>query len=167
MKSPYLLNEHRLADILAAIQVMGSHLWDTRQLEHWKSNIGQTPQSAPTWDEIFAQHPEFFGQIEYDGKQSYFLRLRRAYERTIDPTSLRELSDVEIEQMKDTGTYNTAKLARRALLPQQIEALMKVAIELQVRAGALDDRRRWWLPLIAAGLGFVGALAGSLVNKLL
>ena len=167
MKSPYLAHDHRLADILAAIQVMGSHLWDTRQLDHWKSILGQRPQSAETWNELFAQHPEFFGEVEYEGKNSNFLRLRRAYERTIDPISLRELSDLEIQEMKEKNAYNSAKLARRVLTPQQIEALMKVAIELQVRAGALNDRRRWWLPLMTAGLGFVGALAGSLVNKLL
>lgn len=167
MKSPYLAHEHRLADILAAIQVMGSHLWDSRPIEHWKTHLGPAPQSAATWEALFAQHPEFFGDIVYDDRTTYFLRLRRAYERTIDPTSLRELSDVEIQQRKEADTYNSAKLARRPLTPPQIEALMKAAIELQVRAGALDDRRRWWLPLLAAALGFLGALAGSLVNKLM
>jgi hypothetical protein len=166
MKSPYLDNEHRLADILAAIQVMGSHLWDSRNTEDWKRHLGEKPQSALSWEALFAEHPEFFGQADWGGKTLHFLRLRRAYERTIDPNSLRELTDSEIEALKDKNEYDKARLARRTLTPEQVEALMNAAIELQVRAGALADRKRWWLPALTAGLGFLGALAGSLVKLL-
>jgi hypothetical protein len=166
MKSPYLGNEHRLADILAAIQVMGTHLWDSRPIDHWQPNLGEKPQSAKSWDELFLEHPEFFGEAQWDDKKIYFLRLRRAYEKTIDPNSLKELTDAEIEELKSSEKYNSRKLSRRPLTPQQTESLIKAAIELQVRAGALDDRKRWWLPLLSAGLGFLGALAGSLVKLL-
>ncbi len=162
MKSPYLTHDQRLADILAAIQVMGSHLWDSRPIEHWKQNLGPMPQSAASWEELFSQHPEFFGTSEFEGVTSHSLRLRRAYERTIDVSSLRELSDTELKELRESDRYFKTKIARRALLPSQIEALMKTAIELQVRAGAMDDRRKWWLPLAAAVLSFVGALIGSL-----
>ena len=99
-----------------------------------------------------------------DGAELHYLRLRRAYERTVDPDTLRELTDVEIKQLKDSNQYDNARLARRPLVASQVEALMKTAIELQVRAAALEDRSRWWLPLAAAVLGFVGAVLGSLLK---
>ena len=163
MQSPYLA-EHRLADILAAIQVMGSHVWDSRPLEHWKPHLGAEPQSTTSWEVVFAQHPEFFGTQEWEGRQQYFLRLRRAYERTVDPVSLKEISDQQLQELKAHDGYATAKLARRALTPLQVEALMKTAIELQDRASALADRTRWWIPLAAALLAFLGAVLGSILK---
>jgi hypothetical protein len=164
-KSPYLSDPHRLADILAAIQVFGSHRWDSREMKDWQEHLGEKPQSGKSWELVLAEHPEFFGT--YLGKQGqmyHYLRLRRAYERTVDPDTLRELTDVDIRDLRDRGQYATAKLARKALAGSQVEALMKTAIELQVRAAALEDRTKWWLPLAAAALGFAGALLGSLLN---
>jgi hypothetical protein len=165
VKSPYLAHALRLADVLAAIQVMGSHLWDSRPVEDWKLNLGERPQSIASWEELFTAHPEFFGSRKSnDGRMLYYLRLRRAYERTIDPTSLDELSAEEIETRKKSGSYESDKLSRRGLTPEQVETLMKTAIELQVRAAALEDRSKWWIPLAAAVLGFVGAVLGSLLK---
>lgn len=163
MKSPYLI-DHRLADVLAAIQVMGSTVWDSRPIENWTPHLGDRPQSAQTWNALFDEHPEFFGTREWEGHPLYFLRLRRAYERTVDPVSLKEISNEKLEDLKAKGEYANAKLARRSLAPSQVEALMKTAIELQVRAAALADRARWWVPLAAAVLGFGGAVLGSLLK---
>ncbi len=164
-RSPYLSSPHRLADILAAIQVFGSQRWDSREIKDWKTVLGDTPQSGATWEEVLAAHPEFFGvSTRTDGTALHYLRLRRAYERTVDPDTLRELDDVEIKALKDAGKYDSIKLARRPLTSDQVETLMKTAIELQVRAAALEDRSRWWLPLAAAVLGFVGAVLGSFLK---
>jgi len=164
-KSPYLAHPQRLADVLVAIQVMGSSLWDSREIKDWQAQLGDRPQSLSGWEALFAQHPEFFGSHERDGgRMLHWLRLRRAYERTIDPESFSELLPEEIEQLKTSGAFAKARLARRALSPAQVEALMKTAIELQVRAGALEDRSRWWLPLLAAVVGFLGAVLGSLLK---
>jgi hypothetical protein len=166
MKSAYLVHDKRLPDILAAIQVMGSHVWDRRTLDDWKSYLGNKPQSASAWESLFNDHPEFFGWVDFDGKTFYFLRLRGAFERTVDPISLRELNAEEIATLKKNNQYWESKIARRTLPPSTLEALMKAAIELQVRAAALDDRKRWWIPLLTAALGFVGALVGSLAKSL-
>ena len=165
-RSPYLSNPHRVADILAAIQVFGSHRWDSREMKDWKENLGDAPQSGSSWEEVLAEHPEFFGVYigKEDKKTYHYLRLRRAYERTIDPDTLRELTDKDIKELRDKGAFYTTKLARKALAASQVEALMKTAIELQVRAAALEDRTRWWLPLAAAALGFIGALLGSFIK---
>jgi hypothetical protein len=160
--SPYLLYQGRLADVIAAIQVLGSHLWDSREIKDWKKNIGEKPLSANEWETIFMDHPEFFGKDIRDGRAFYFLRLRRAYEQTVDTNTLRELSEQELAQYKAHDSYNPDNLARRVLTPNQIEALIKAAVELQVRAAAFEDRKRWWwIPLLSAALSFLGALSGA------
>ena len=164
MKSPYLV-EHRLADVLCAIQVMGSHAWDSRKIEDWQENLGSKPQSANTWEDVLADHPEFFGSRVWKENRLHFLRLRRSYERTVDPETFMELPPEDIRQLKQSGEFHNSRLSRKALLPTQVEALMKTAIELQVRAAVLADRRRWWIPIAAAALGFGGAVVGSLFKS--
>jgi hypothetical protein len=160
--SPYLLHQGRLADVIAAIQVLGSHLWDSREIKDWKKNIGEKPLSANEWETIFMDHPEFFGKDISDGRELYFLRLRRAYEQTVDTKTQRELPEQELAQYKAHDSYNPDNLARRALTPNQIEALIKAAVELQVRAAAFEDRKRWWwTTLLSAALSFLGALSGA------
>lgn len=161
-RSPYLKNQDRLADVIAAIQVMGSHLWDSREIEDWKRNLGNKPQSANNWQRIFSDHPEFFGS----DKTFYFLRLRRAYEQTVDSKTSRELSEQEINEYKACEAKNPDNLTRRVLSPNQIETLIKAAIELQARAAALETANRWWIPLLCAALGFSGALVGSLLKPI-
>jgi hypothetical protein len=164
MKSPYLL-EHRLADVLAAIQVMGSTTWDSRPIEDWQLVLPKRPLSAESWDTFFQQHPEFFGVRDHPARgPHYFLLLRRSYPKTIDPDTGRTLTFEELNELKSTGRYRYARLARRVLTPDQVSSLMDAAIELQVRAAALVDRGRWWIPLAAATLAFAGALLGSLLK---
>jgi hypothetical protein len=66
-KSPYLKHSSRLADIITAIQVMGSYPQRvSRKLEKWEKRLG-APISAPKWDDIMKEHPEFFRiREEYD-----------------------------------------------------------------------------------------------------
>jgi hypothetical protein len=156
IKSPYLKNPHQLSDVLTAIQVMGTQKWDNRT----RGLLGDSPQSAATWAKLFDARPEFFGSRIW-----YHLRLRHADERTFNPVTLHELTEQEI---KDWGDKNKdGILSRKPLMPSQIEALMKTAIELQVRAAALEDRTRWWIPLVAAFLGFIGAVGGAALGSML
>jgi|688.fasta_scaffold76245_5 hypothetical protein len=160
--SPYLLHQGRLADVIAAIQVLGSHLWDSREIKDWKENIGEKPLSANEWEAVFMDHPEFFGKDISDGREYHFLRLRRAYEQTVDTKTQRELSEQELAHYKAHDSYSPNNLARRVLTPNQIEALIKAAVELHVRAAAFQDRKRWWwIPLLSAALSFLGALSGA------
>jgi hypothetical protein len=164
-QSPYLSSPHRLADVLAAIQVFGTHRYASRSLLDWSQILGERPQSARTWQEVLSAHPEFFGSSEQDdGQNFYFLRLRRSMQRTVDPETQHEYTPAEIKQLKQTGQYDDLRLVRRTLGSGQIEALMKTAIELQIRAAALEDRSRWWPVLTPAILGLVGVLVGSLLR---
>jgi len=163
-RSPYLKHQDRLADVLAAIQVLGSHPWDSREIQDWKTNIGDKPQSTDKWQSIFSDHPEFFGSDNRGDKTFYFLRLRRAYEQTVDTEASKDLSPQELTEYKAREPYEPDKLARRVLSPNQIETLIKAAVELQARAAALETANCWWIPLLCDALGFSGALVGSLLK---
>jgi hypothetical protein len=60
MGSAYLKNPRRLADLIAAIQVLGTYKFSSRAAEKWKKRLGRTPVSAGNWTGIFQEHPEFF-----------------------------------------------------------------------------------------------------------
>ena len=62
-ESPYLSNSRRLADILAAIQVMGAYTFASRKYDAWVEKLGD-PLSAKSWNFIFSEHPEFFSVSE-------------------------------------------------------------------------------------------------------
>lgn len=61
-QSPYLSHQHRLADVVAAIQVMGIYSYSARTIDSWAEILGQKPRSASSWGSIFNEHPEFFGR---------------------------------------------------------------------------------------------------------
>jgi hypothetical protein len=168
-KSTYLDHPQRLADIMAAIQVMGTHVWDTRPVEHWVNVLGRWPLSVETkkWDDVFDRHPEFFGKEIWRTKKEkegieefvYYLRWRRAGERTFNPDNLKELNNDEIEALKAGGIYEDKRLTRKPLTPEQIGTLLTAAIDLQDRAISFEARSRWWLPVV---ISFVTALFGIL-----
>lgn len=177
-KSAYLEHEQRLADIMAAIQVMGTHIWDTRPIEDWVKVLGERPLSVETgkWQDLFEKHPEFFGKEIWSRKKReegievylYYLRWRRAYERTIETESLKELTSDEIERLKADKTYNERKIARKALTPEQVGTLLTAAIGLQDQAFEFEARKRWWLTLVislgTALLGLLGVVVGAMLK---
>lgn len=136
--SPYLSNSRRLADILAALQVMGAYTFSSRKYDSWVEKLGE-PLSAASWDLIFAEHPEFF---RVSGEW-VSLRWRHGYDRTYSHEQARDLAHDEIAGLTDD---QRGKLTRKPLTSDQIEALMKTAIELHSRAVAHQQERRWLTP---------------------
>ncbi len=101
---------------------------------------------------IFADHPEFF---RINGEW-ISLRMRHGSERTFSPTLGRDLGKPEVDALSDEDRGN---LTRKPLSPEQIETLMKTAIELHARGVAHQQERRWLTPLLFALLGtIVGAV---------
>lgn len=69
-KSPYLINENRLADVIAAIRVMGTYKFYKLSFAGWSDRIYGDEPKAECWKNIFIEHPEFFRLDEKKEKGS-------------------------------------------------------------------------------------------------
>ena len=154
-QSKYLAHSDRLADVIAAIQVMSTFKFANREVAKWEDSIGRIPKSSATWLTIFEDHPEFFRVSE----GSVSLVWRRAYERVYDTVSGKELSPQEIQALHENARYD---LSRAPLTPEQTTALIEVAIKLQNQAIARRQELRWWVPVI---VGCLGVLIGALLKS--
>jgi hypothetical protein len=155
--SPYLSDAARLADVLAAIQVMASYPWATRDESRWHEKLG-SPLSANDWMTLFHEHPEFFRVNHEDGVT---LRWRHGYDKTFLVDELRELSSTEIDKI---SPERRKELTRKPLTEAQIETLLKTAIELHTRAVAHAQERRWLTPLL---FGLLGVILGAVLQAAL
>lgn len=154
-QSPYLKHQARLADVIAALQVMGTYKFASRKLVDWEKSIGRTPLSAPSWLVVFEEHPEFF-RIKGDWIS---LVWRRASEKLYDTRSGNELSKEQVDSLSDE---EKRKISRAPLSPEQVTALIEVAINLQTQSIARRNELRWWVPLLVGAIGIaIGAVIKS------
>ena len=156
--SPYVKNPARLADLIAAIQVMGTYRFASRRLEKWEKRLGRNPVSAPNWLAIFRQHPEFF-TIQDD-----FVSLvwRRSKERNYDTFERKLLSRTEAQGMAATDPEQDAtRLSRPPLDTAEISKLVDIAVSLHERGINHKQERRWWYTAAIA----VVSLLVSLVSR--
>lgn len=152
-KFPYLIDQ-RLERVLAAIQILGSYEWASREVSSWSEKL-ENEHEKDDWLQVFYDHPEFF-RISSDGYVS--LRWRHGYDRIYSVKDRKELSPQEIKEYKQqTGAE---KLSRKPLTPEQIAGLMNTAIELHNGTIARRRERRWFAPLIFPVLG---AMLGGIV----
>jgi len=145
--APYLSHGRRLADVLAALQVLGSYTFSSCKQSTWAEKLGM-PLSAEAWAVVFEEHPEFF---RVNGEW-VTLRWRHGYDRIFAHEHRRELSSDEISVLTEEQRAN---LTRRSLTSEEIGVLMKTAIELHTREIAHSQERRWLTPLLFALLGTI------------
>jgi hypothetical protein len=166
MKDPYL-KEGRLADVIAAVQVMASAKRPEGKITNWVESLeGKVnKKTIAHWTSIFQDHREFFLVYTLEGESEIkaALRLRYAF-KSYDPETWIEYKPEDLRQL---DKQIRDRLTTRPLTGDQIQALLNTVIELNNRALAEQSARRWWIPLITALLGFVGAIAGGLLSGLL
>lgn len=133
--SPYL-KSNRIQDIIGALQIMGSSRNYKMSVEDWKEKFEKDPLSAEKWQVVFKAHPEFFRE---NNKGLFSLMWRKG-----------------LPHVEDT---------REPLTADQIKSLMDTA--LRFHSKALEERRdrRWWIPIFAAVMAFVGAVLGAIIAK--
>jgi hypothetical protein len=134
--SPYL-KEHRLQDVLAALQFFANYHDYDLTLAEFRKVIATDPKSATAWSEVFADHPEFFRQSE--GGADYSLVLRRARPKAEDRL-------------------------RPPLSSPELSMLIDTAIHLQKHALEIRRERRAWLPILLTAVGIIAAFAGTLLG---
>ncbi|GAB5489319.1 MAG: hypothetical protein Pars2KO_28890 [Parasphingorhabdus sp.] len=157
-QSPYLL-PGRLADVIAAITVLGSYRYYKLSFEKAAERIVNDEGKADHWKKVFEEHPEFFRIVE--DRQKVSLVWRRSLKKNFDPKRGIEISRDEFDQK--TSKQKT-ELSRRPLSSEEITKLMDVAIRSHDRALEVSKHQKWWIPIAAASLGFVGALIGGIIS---
>jgi hypothetical protein len=185
MASSAYLEQDRLAQIIAAIQIMGTSDWPSGSLNRWVSELEAGTQLTPKqlgltpihfgerkkWAAVFEQHPEFFKTFTVAGEERVALRWR--FSQSVNsngktPSAAAATApsgdspaDVSWTAPETAEDDNEHKSDSHPLTPEQISVLMTTAIELHSRAVAerniLD---RFGPALITA----VGALIGAVIG---
>lgn len=154
--SPYITNPTRLADLIAAIQVMGTYNFASRPLSKWENRLGRKPVSSDEWLTIFKEHPEFF---TIQGEE-ISLVWRRSRERIYDTLKSAVLSNDEAAVIKAKEIeLGEKRLSRPPLDTTEISKLVDIAINLHEREIQHQQERRWWLTAVITILGLIVTLA--------
>jgi hypothetical protein len=173
-KSPYLKNDQRLANVIAAIQSMASSEFYEKRSEEW-AKILPGNKGGKFWEGVFEDHTEFFRSAEREVVEQnnvrtrvtfYSLIARRSFphfNKTDDKTIYNAEYQVLIKGLTDKE--RTRLFGRRQLPDGQIKVLIDVAISLHTKAVEADRDWRWsFAPaatfissLVAAVFAFIAA----------
>lgn len=160
-KNPYLVG-NRLADVIAAIQVMGTYKFYKLPFDGWADRISGTNDTQEHWKKVFEEHPEFFRLDSTREKAS--LVWRRQYPRRYHVDLEKKLSQAEYDNL--SVREKQERLSRVLITSEDIKALVATAISLHSRALEEEKESRWWIPLlVSGGGGLIGALLGVLFGK--
>jgi len=157
----------RLADVIAAIQVMSSAERPERKIKDWAFELDRNrdPTTIKRWTSVFQDHREFFVTYRLPDEEDLKAALRWRYVfKTYDSKTGREYTPAEIETL---SREQRSLLTTKPLSGDQIQTLLNTAIGLHARAMEELRESRWWVSLIAAFLGFGGAILGSMLSALL
>ena len=159
MTSPYLDNENRLADVIAAIQDMSIYKFYKLDFAGWADRIAGDASKADYWKKIFVDHPEIFRLDQSRSKAS--LVWRRSYPKVFDVDTARIISREEFDKLPKEAKD---RISRNPLTNSDIHTLISSAIELSNAAEEARKNSGWWK---SAVFGLVGVLVGALVNYFL
>ena len=161
-ESPYIVNEDRLAKVLAAIQTLGTYRFYKRSFEEWADRISGQTGDADNWEKIFKEHPEFF-RISKDGKDASLVWRRNL------PKNYHVDDRVTISQEEFLAKSDKEKerVSRQILSNSDIQALIETAISIYARALQQKQDKRWWIPLVMTGIGLVLGMLPYLIDKVL
>ncbi|MGF6858470.1 hypothetical protein [Paraburkholderia sp. CI3] len=153
--SPYLSDPNRLADVIAAIQVMATYGYYKLSFAEWADRISADLEQAERWRKVFLEHPEFF-RLD-SAREQASLVWRRQFRKRYDPRAGGEISGDEFYAL---DALRRSEISRLPLTASDIKMLIDTAVNLHSRALEHQKDKRWWIPLASA----VGALIGSIVG---
>ena len=164
-RSPYLTSG-RLADVIAALQIMGAGERPEKTIEGWTKELshGDSESDLEKWTSVFTQHPEFFLVYHLPSDTTLKAALRWRYTNKLyDSNSGKEYTPAERETLTER---QRSLLTTKPLTSDAVASLMDTAIELHSRALEELSASRWWVPILAACLGFGGAVLGAIIAAL-
>ncbi|WDE06470.1 N-carbamoyl-L-amino acid amidohydrolase [Thalassomonas viridans] len=156
MKNPYTENDNRLADVIAAIQVMATYKFYKQDFSEWAKRIEGDETRGEHWKKVFEQHPEFFRLG--GGKKKASLVWRRNYQKLYN-VDLEE--KVSREAYKNLTDKEKNRYSRIPLSNSDISTLIDTAINLHSREIEHKQDSRWWVAIVS---GLVGVIVGSLIK---
>lgn len=155
-KNPYTESDNRLADVIAAIQVMGTYKFYKLDFSGWANRIEGKEDRGNYWKTIFVQHPEFFRLDSQQERAS--LVWRRNYQKLYD---VDEEEKISRETYKGLTDSQKRRISRMPLTNSDISTLLNTAINLH--GGELDHKKdsRWW---ISGAIGLAGVILGAIIK---
>lgn len=131
------LEDGRLADIVALMQVLAFDKYTRRSEEGLEKELQGGPISGSKWINVAQKHPEFFrvAKESIDGQQKMQVSLVSRY----------------VSDTNDEGK-------RPPLSVDYFGTLVRLAVDIYDRAAARRDRT---MPIIVASIAFLGAVIGG------
>jgi len=156
-KTPYTDNNNRLADVIAAIQVMATYKFYKLDFSGWADRIEGNPSNASYWKSVFQQHPEFFRLDSYQERAS--LVWRRNYQKLYDVDGEKKISRADFNALSN---IQKLRISRTPLTNSDISTLITTAINLH--GSELESKKdsRWW---ISGAIGLAGVVVGAAINS--
>jgi hypothetical protein len=186
MAKSHYLEKDRLANVIAAIQILGvaDRSWGT--LHRWVAELEASEELTPDqldqmpvkfaerkkWSTVFEQHPEFFKVYTVRGEQRVLLRLRYAQavnanaNQKADAFAALEnlLAKADKEKEKPEAAEDKDNGTSKPLTPDQIQLLINTAIQLHDRALEAERPPERFRPFVMATVGAVlGTIAGGAI----
>lgn len=155
-KNPYSSNSNRLADVIAAIQVMGTYKFYKTDFNGWADRIEGDERNGNYWRAIFEERPEFFRLDSKREKAS--LVWRRNYQKLYNVDLECSISREEYRKLTDR---ERERFSRTPLSNDDIATLMDTAIKLHNSELENNKDSRWW---ITASFGLAGVIVGAILK---
>ena len=154
--TPYTDNPGRLADVIAAIQVMGTYKFYKLDFTGWSDRISGDESKGDYWRTIFDQHPEFF-RLD-SRRQRASLVWRRNYQKLYDVDKEEKITR---EEYKALTPAQKERMSRIPLSNSDISTLVNTAINLHSREIENKKDSRWW---ISGVIGLAGVVLGAAIK---
>lgn len=155
--SPYLKYDNRLADVIAAIQVMGVYRFYKLDFAGWADRISGDRNQADKWEKVIADHPEFFRIDQTKTKAS--LVWRRNNSKNYDVDTRAEIPKADFLAL---SAKQKTRISRSPLGNNDISTLINSAINLHSRALQQRQDKRWWFPI---AIGIVAGIVSFIANR--
>lgn len=156
--SPYLATPERLADVIAAIQTLGTYKFYKLDFASWADRISGDSSQGEYWKDVFEQHPEFFRLDSEREKAS--LVSRRQHQKRYSVDRLEVISKDEFNSLNED---EKKRISRTPLAPEEIGVLINTAVELHSRALEEKKHSRFLWPSI---IGLIGVALGGAISLL-
>lgn len=110
--SPYLADNNRLGDVIAAIQTMAVYKFYKLPFSGWADRINADANQAEKWKNIFTEHPEFF-RLDSERERASLV-WRRQFPKRYDVDSEKIITIHEYNNLTD---QQKARISRTPLTP--------------------------------------------------